>query len=63
TASGYAPVAQLVHVTAGAQASTVVELGAPAPAASPSTAPPGEPRSDTFDAFDAFDAFDSGGMR
>jgi EmrB/QacA subfamily drug resistance transporter len=60
TASGYAPVAQLVHVTAGAQASTVVELGAPAPAASPSTAPPGDPRSD---AFDAFDAFDSGGMR
>jgi EmrB/QacA subfamily drug resistance transporter len=60
TASGYAPVAQLVHVTAGAQASTVVELGTPAQAEAPSTAPPAEPRSD---AFDVFDAFNSGGVR
>jgi EmrB/QacA subfamily drug resistance transporter len=32
TASGFAPVAQVVHVAAGAQASTVVELGRRAPA-------------------------------
>jgi EmrB/QacA subfamily drug resistance transporter len=57
TASGYAPVAQLVHVTAGAQASTVVELGTPAPAEAPSTAPPAEQQ------FDVFEPFDAGGVR
>jgi hypothetical protein len=35
TASGYAPVAQVVHVTAGAQAAATVALGVPAAAPAP----------------------------
>ncbi|WP_433290828.1 MFS transporter [Pseudonocardia sp. CA-142604] len=54
TASGYAPVAQMVQVTAGTQASTVVELGAPNPAATPQATPPAEP---------LFEPFDAGGVR
>jgi hypothetical protein len=54
TASGYAPVAQMVHVTAGTQASTVVELGTPNPAATPPATPPAEP---------LFEPFDTGGVR
>jgi hypothetical protein len=34
TASGYAPVAQVVQLTAGGQSTASVELGSPAPAAS-----------------------------
>ncbi|WP_433277353.1 MFS transporter [Pseudonocardia xinjiangensis] len=68
TASGYAPVAQVVHISAGAQASTVVQLGAPNPAnqnpagqnpagqnpAGPNAAPPSE---------HLFEPFDAGGVR
>jgi hypothetical protein len=50
TASGYAPVAQMVHITAGAQASAVVELGAPNPAPAPAAEP-------------LFEPFDTGGVR
>jgi uncharacterized protein YfaS (alpha-2-macroglobulin family) len=44
TASGYAPVAQVVHVAAGAQTATTVELGTrpPVPAAPPLEALPTE---------------------
>ncbi|GAA1249430.1 hypothetical protein GCM10009609_11030 [Pseudonocardia aurantiaca] len=43
TASGYAPVAQVVHVAAGAQTATTVELGrSPVPAAPPVEALPAE---------------------
>jgi hypothetical protein len=49
TASGYAPVAQVVHISAGAQASTVVQLGAP----SPTGANPAAPSEHLFESFDA----------
>jgi hypothetical protein len=41
TASGYAPVAQVVHVAAGGQTTTSVELGANLPKAAPEAAEPG----------------------